>query len=534
MVYDISTTRTPAAPIGDYILQLPVYYNPLIAGAAGTPNAAAAQSEILALNDTQFLVLSRDSLGLGLTTGNSVFKSILLVDTTGATNIAGLASETAANGSVTTVGVLNSSITPVQQVEIVNMLNSTQLAKFGENLNNVAPTRLTLSEKWEGMALAPVLDENAPQDFFLFVGNDNDFLASNCSVNGQNCSQSVNSDAHVLIYRLTLPTYVDAQYLAAMNAGGPAMLEMMTQAALSVGAGNTGNILAQVGTERRQVHGGAARPTGINAWVQGTYNNDDWTRVADSTMSGKRDGFRGSFGFDYPLGESFVGGLAVGYGQQNGKLDNGLQLDADGYSFGGYLGMLRDNLYANIGFSFGQVDVDKMRRPGAYGTTALGKTSGNTKSYFAEAGYSAQFDGFRVGPKVGFYGDNVDLDAYTEAGAAGGNIAVPSQTLQSSVLGIGGEFQFTDMNSVMPFVHASYNWQLESKTRNVTLSLASAQNAMGTQTYAVRSMNEDYVEIGAGIQGTVGKAVWNLGYSAQLGMDDRLSHIIRAGVGFAF
>jgi hypothetical protein len=33
----------------------------------------------------------------------------------------------------------------------------------------------TLSEKIEAMALAPVLEEGAPQDFFLFVGNDNDF-----------------------------------------------------------------------------------------------------------------------------------------------------------------------------------------------------------------------------------------------------------------------------------------------------------------------------------------------------------------------
>ena len=45
------------------------------------------------------------------------------------------------------------------------------------------------------MALVPVLEESAPQDYFLLIGNDNDFLSSTCSVGGQNCAQSVNSDA---------------------------------------------------------------------------------------------------------------------------------------------------------------------------------------------------------------------------------------------------------------------------------------------------------------------------------------------------
>ena len=82
VIYDISTTKTPTAPIADFVMQLPIY---TLNGGGGAPNRTAAQSELLALNDTQFLVLSRDALGLGLTTGNSVFKSVLLVDTGGAT-----------------------------------------------------------------------------------------------------------------------------------------------------------------------------------------------------------------------------------------------------------------------------------------------------------------------------------------------------------------------------------------------------------------------------------------------------------------
>ena len=58
MVYDISATNTPTNPVADYVLQLPVYNT---TGSGAAVNATAAQSELLALNDKQFLVLSRDA-----------------------------------------------------------------------------------------------------------------------------------------------------------------------------------------------------------------------------------------------------------------------------------------------------------------------------------------------------------------------------------------------------------------------------------------------------------------------------------------
>ena len=195
MIYDIANNATPTAPTAHYVLQLPVFTSN---GNGGVVNRTAAQSELLALNDNQFLVLARDGNGLGQANLNPVYKSILLVDTTGATNIAGTAFETTTT-PISPNGVLNSSIKPVSQVEVVNMLNTTQLDRFGLNINNTTPTRLTLTEKMEGMALVPVLDESAPQDYFLMIGNDNDFLSSNCSVGGENCAQPVDSDALVLV-----------------------------------------------------------------------------------------------------------------------------------------------------------------------------------------------------------------------------------------------------------------------------------------------------------------------------------------------
>ena len=49
-----------------------------------------------------------------------------------------------------------------------------ELAKFGLNLNTAPGDTNTLCEKWEALALVPAADGTG--DYFLFVGNDNDFL----------------------------------------------------------------------------------------------------------------------------------------------------------------------------------------------------------------------------------------------------------------------------------------------------------------------------------------------------------------------
>jgi hypothetical protein len=180
LVYDVSTATTPSAPIAEYALTLPTYRSK---GDGKAVNKTAAQSEIVAIDDTHILVLSRDGNGLGNDSANPcVFKSILLVDTTtgSPTNFAGTARDDEGGVITSTPGTLDPAITPLSWVEAVNMLNSTQLAKFNFVIDNGADqvSKLTLSEKWEGMSLVSAEDSDAPNDYFLFVGNDNDFLTS--------------------------------------------------------------------------------------------------------------------------------------------------------------------------------------------------------------------------------------------------------------------------------------------------------------------------------------------------------------------
>ncbi|MEM9965967.1 MAG: esterase-like activity of phytase family protein [Asticcacaulis sp.] len=211
LVYDISETRTPAQPVGHYVLQLPTYR---VKGDGQAADATAAQSEAVALSDTQLLVLSRDGNGRGKGTADpTVYKSILLIDLEGATNLAGTPYEQSTQ-PVARNGALVAGIVPVQQAELVNMLNPVQLRRFGMNLDVTPSTADTLSEKLEAMAIAPVFDLDAPNDVFLLVGSDNDFGTATGQVNGQgfdagltdaNGSGTGDNDSLILIYRLTLP-----------------------------------------------------------------------------------------------------------------------------------------------------------------------------------------------------------------------------------------------------------------------------------------------------------------------------------------
>jgi uncharacterized protein YhjY with autotransporter beta-barrel domain len=524
MVYDITTTRTPTTPTATYVVQLPVFN----AAGTATPNRTAAQSELLALNDTQFLVLSRDGLGLGQALGNPVFKSVLLIDTASATNIAGTNFETT-TAPISPGGALNATIRPVQQVELVNMLNSTQLAKFGSNLNNTTPSRLTLTEKWEGMALAPVLEENAPQDFFLFVGNDNDFLSSNCSVNGQNCAQSVDSDPHVMIYRLSLPTYVDPEYRAAMVEGGPVVLETLSQAGLGVARGHLSNVGAHLDAARRA--GGGI--TGFMAWASGNYTDTSWDDFTRTDVGAKTDGLRGSLGFEYGFADSMAVGLAVGYGKAENEVDGGFSAKVDGYHYGVTARYAGEHAFVTGSISRGDLKGKDITRPGAYGLTALGKTDAKGTAGAIDAGYMIDVGKAKLGPIAGLTYTKVTYDAYTETGAAGGNINMPEVSVRSRLMKIGGEASL-DLGNVRPYVQLAFNGEDGSSARTATLKLASATAAMASETVTLASGKNDFISAGLGVQGSFGAGLWHVGYTSELGDNDRTSHALTAGVGFAF
>ncbi|HYG07146.1 MAG TPA: esterase-like activity of phytase family protein [Stenotrophomonas sp.] len=207
LVYDVSGDPLPRAPIGHYVVQLPAFRHE---GGSGPADRTAAQSELRALDDHRLLLLARDSNGLGADDGDRpVFKQVLLVDIAHATNLAGSEYEqtaasvlASAQGSSLRDGIEAAAVTP-----LIDMLVPSQLARFGLGLERDDPHLALLSEKWESMDLVPALDPEHPRDWFLLVGNDNDFIARHCLMRGQRCDSRFDNDNRLLLYRLTLPAH---------------------------------------------------------------------------------------------------------------------------------------------------------------------------------------------------------------------------------------------------------------------------------------------------------------------------------------
>ncbi|MBN9222458.1 MAG: esterase-like activity of phytase family protein [Mesorhizobium sp.] len=157
----------------EYVVPLPVFKD------AKDKTKVAAQSEIVALSDTKFLMLARDS-------GNGPFD--------------------AADKPVAPKGVLDPSVTPAKSTPFIDINDAAQLGRFG--LHNGGPKdHNELSEKWEAMSLASVLDPKLPDDYFLFVANDNDFLAQDGFQVGApyKAEDGADVDTMFLVYQVTLP-----------------------------------------------------------------------------------------------------------------------------------------------------------------------------------------------------------------------------------------------------------------------------------------------------------------------------------------
>ncbi|MEG0185264.1 MAG: esterase-like activity of phytase family protein [Stenotrophomonas sp.] len=205
LVYDVTASPTPQQPIEHYVMALPTYAH----DGKGKLDRTAAQSELRALDANRFLLLARDGNGLGKDGDDPiVYKSVLLVNVAGASNLAGSAYETGtasvlADPADTT---LKAGIVPARSDELLNLLDRPQLARAGLDLDTTrGPHAGLLSEKWEAMDVLPALDPQHPKDVLLLIGNDNDFIARHCRMQGQSCDSPYDNDNRVLVYRLTLP-----------------------------------------------------------------------------------------------------------------------------------------------------------------------------------------------------------------------------------------------------------------------------------------------------------------------------------------
>ncbi|CAK5272346.1 unnamed protein product [Mycena citricolor] len=192
--YDLTNAAAGTIPlVGEWVLLLPVISN----------GKVEATSEIHLVSDGVFLCLSRDGNGHGGSGTKFKYKQADLFSIVNATDIHGTRFDSPAF-PVAPGGVLDPAITPVTYVGFVNYVNATDLARFG--LHTGDPDDNTLPDsKWESLALAPVGDPRAPDDYFLFTASDNDFLTTQGVSLGVPYDAGEDVDNQFMVFRVTLP-----------------------------------------------------------------------------------------------------------------------------------------------------------------------------------------------------------------------------------------------------------------------------------------------------------------------------------------
>ena len=570
-VYDISSNATPSSPIGHYLVELPQISSK---GIGATPNKTAAQSEIVALSSSTFMVLTRDGNGNG--SGNAayaaaassagyadnpmVFKSIALVSTANATNLAGTVYETGYTSAVTGTGP---SLAPVAGVvaatttDFVNLLNVNQLARFGLNLNTVgasgvataaaagrtitAASSNSLSEKWEALSVVSCLDASNPNDYFLLVGNDNDFITPTGTMLGTSYNalssvaskEVVESPNRILVYRVTLPGYVDPGLVVSARNRAPSMASKSLRSTQMMGT-SFGSILKGrlTGSMRMAAPQLSASPValdfdwqaaeltsdlcasgmplthgakgGLRWWFDGSIRNisEDATTVAPA-IDGRNSA--GAVGLEWEVGSGFVFGIGVG--MQDGKSDgaDGSHVGYTGRSVTSYLLGRGDVFFGSLTVTAGTQDFDSIQSAGAYGSTPSGSTEGQSLSAeFTLGATVAQLGGWSVVPMVGLAHTSARVDGYAEAGVGG--ITYPTQHLKTNTASASVElakaFAITN-GSYTPFIRVGYDHDFGGKDQTTNVSVLTNGGTVGVA-MTLPNADRDYTV------GTLGMR-WKLG-----------------------
>jgi hypothetical protein len=197
LVWDVADPARPTL-VHEYVVPLPVFTD------AKGKTLVAAQSELTAIGGGRFLLLCRDSNnGHGMKGTTSLHRKIEILDFSGATDILGRfddATPVAPKG-VLVDGVKAASLTP-----FVDLNDNAELNRFGLH-NGGADDANLLSEKWEATGLVPTLEPEHPDDYFLFVVNDNDFVTQDGFQVGAayKDASGVDNDTMFLVWRVTLP-----------------------------------------------------------------------------------------------------------------------------------------------------------------------------------------------------------------------------------------------------------------------------------------------------------------------------------------
>ena len=271
----------------------------------------------------------------------------------------------------------------------------------------------------------------------------------------------------------------DAQVVTALNAINPEELIVFATTAVRLMAVQHGNMSERINGLRGGASGldlaglriegpnGSIPPEalaeligqGLDRLFGAAASADDFSRwglfVNGNVKFGDKDGTANEEAFDFDMLALTVGvdyrfrpnlifGASLGYASVEADFDSGSETDIDNWNgslFGTYY--IEDKFYIDGLLSYGSSDYDSKRRivytdiNGTIDRTARGDTDGTQLSAGLSAGYDFNSGPWTLGPHLGSYYIDADVDEFAETGAASLNMHIDDQDAKSFTVNAG-------------------------------------------------------------------------------------------------
>jgi hypothetical protein len=300
----------------------------------------------------------------------------------------------------------------------------------------------------------------------------------------------------VLVYRVTLPGYVDPGLVISATNRAPVMSSTSLRSVQNMGTSFGSVLKSRLSNSMRLAAPAvaadfdwqAAEQTsdlcasglpmthgvkgGLRWWFDGSIRNISEDAGALTPSLDTRNSV-GVLGLEWELGQGFYFGL--GLGMQDGKSEgsDGSNVGYTGRSLTTYLLSRGDVFFGSFTLTAGRQDFDSIQSAGPYGSTPFGSTEGRSVSGELVIGATAaEIGGWSVIPLVSLSRSNARVDGYVEAGIGG--VTYPTQRISSNMASASVElakaFALTE-GSYTPFVRVGFDHDFggEDQTSNVSV-----------------------------------------------------------------
>lgn len=255
-------------------------------------------------------------------------------------------------------------------------------------------------------------------------------------------------------------------------------------------------------------------------------------------------------GLDYRVMEQMVVGIAGGYSYLDIDFDKdaniaGGSVNADNYNMSAYLTYYVDDFYVDGIFTYGLSDYKLQRSIKIGSNTAvaaidrLAEASPEGDQYTGNLalGYNFHQDSLNFGPyaQVNYlYGT---IDSYQESGAAGLNLAVAEQNVESLESVFGAQMSYAWSRSFGVLVpHIRFEWHHEFKDNARRISATYVNDPRQNQFVALSDRpDRNFFNLGAGLSANFKHGFQGFfDYATVLGLNAIESHVLTAGIRVMF